>query len=65
MSILTEKIKPSATLSINTKANELKKKGINVLSYAVGEPDFDTPKHIKDAAIGKILEGKTKYTPTG
>jgi len=65
MSILTEKIKPSATLSINTKANELKKKGINVLSYAVGEPDFDTPKHIKDAATGKILEGKTKYTPTG
>ncbi len=65
MSILTKKIKPSATLSINTKANELKKNGINVISYAVGEPDFDTPKHIKDAAIGKILEGKTKYTPTG
>ncbi|PKP56203.1 MAG: hypothetical protein CVT89_06610 [Candidatus Altiarchaeales archaeon HGW-Altiarchaeales-2] len=65
MSVLTEKIKPSATLSINTKANELKKNGINVISYAVGEPDFDTPKHIKDAAISKILEGKTKYTPTG
>jgi len=65
MSVLTEKIKPSATLAINAKANELRSKGINVISYAVGEPDFDTPKHIKDAGISKILEGKTKYTPAG
>lgn len=65
MSILTEKIKPSATLSVNIRADELKREGINIISYAVGEPDFDTPKHIKDAAISKISEGKTKYTPTG
>lgn len=60
-----QKIKQSATLLINAKANELKKKGIDVISFAVGEPDFDTPEHIKNSAIEKILEGKTKYTPAG
>jgi len=65
MSTYTQKISPSATLAINTRAKELKDRGIDVLSFAVGEPDFDTPEHIKKAAIEKILEGKTKYTPAG
>lgn len=65
MSLYTQKISPSATLAINAKAKELKAKGIDVISFAVGEPDFDTPEHIKKAAIEKILEGKTKYTPAG
>ncbi len=56
-------IKPSATLEISAKAKELKKKGVNVISFGAGEPDFDTPENIKLAAIKAIKEGKTKYTP--
>lgn len=55
-------IKPSATLKLVAKAIELKSKGIDILSLSVGEPDFDTPDNIKNAAIRAINEGKTKYT---
>ncbi|MCG6551279.1 MAG: pyridoxal phosphate-dependent aminotransferase [Candidatus Magnetominusculus sp. LBB02] len=60
-----KKVKPSATLSIDTKAKEMKAAGINVISFAVGEPDFDTPDNIKAAAIKAINDGFTKYTPVG
>ena len=59
-----QKIAPSATLSITAKAKELKKQGYDVVSLAAGEPDFDTPDHIKKAAIEAIKAGFTKYTPT-
>jgi aspartate aminotransferase len=56
------RIKPSATLAADAKARELKAAGRNVISLAAGEPDFDTPDNIKEAAIKAIREGKTKYT---
>jgi aspartate aminotransferase len=59
------KVKPSATLEINALANALKNKGINVIAFGVGEPDFDTPNFIKQSAIRAIDSGKTKYTPAG
>ncbi len=57
-------IKPSPTLAITAKANELKSKGINVISFGAGEPDFDTPNFVKEAAVKALYEGKTKYTPS-
>ena len=57
-------VKPSATLSINNKANELKAQGYQVISMAVGEPDFPTPAHICRACIEALKAGKTKYAPT-
>ena len=56
-------ISPSPTLSIDAKFKQMKKDGLDVVGFGAGEPDFDTPKHIKDAAIKAILDGKTKYTP--
>jgi aspartate aminotransferase len=56
------RVKPSATMAADTKARELKAAGRNVISLAAGEPDFDTPDNIKDAAIKAIRDGKTKYT---
>jgi len=55
-------ISPSATIAVADKANELKSRGINVISFAQGEPNFDTPKNIKDAANQAMKEGFTKYT---
>jgi len=55
-------ISPSATIAVADKANELKKRGIDVISFAQGEPNFDTPKNIKDAANKAMGEGFTKYT---
>lgn len=55
-------VKPSATLAVTAKAKELESQGINIISLAAGEPDFDTPKNIKKAAIEGIKNGKTKYT---
>ena len=55
-------IKPSATLSINAKANALKKQGVHIVNFGVGEPDFDTPRHIQDAAIKALHNGHTRYT---
>ncbi len=57
-----QKIKPSQTLAITAKANELKAKGIDIISFGAGEPDFDTPDFVKEAAIKALKEGKTKYT---
>ncbi len=59
-----ENITPSVTLAITTKAKELSSAGVDVVSFGVGEPDFNTPRHIIDAAIKAMEEGKTKYTAT-
>ena len=56
------RIQPSATIAISTKALTLQAEGKNVIGLAAGEPDFDTPDNIKDAAIAAIKMGKTKYT---
>lgn len=58
-------ISPSPTLSIDAKAKQMKASGIKVISFGVGEPDFDTPEHIKQAAIEAIQSGDTRYTPAG
>lgn len=57
-------IEESATLAITSKAKKMTKEGIDVVSLAAGEPDFDTPAHIKEAAVRAIQEGFTKYTPS-
>lgn len=65
MSLLSNRlglIKPSPTLAVTAKAKELRDKGINVISLGAGEPDFDTPDNIKQAAIDGIRQGATKYT---
>ena len=56
-------VKPSSTLAITAKANELKAKGLDVVGFGAGEPDFNTPDNICDAAIHAIHAGFTKYTP--
>ncbi|MEG3176955.1 pyridoxal phosphate-dependent aminotransferase [Sphingomonas sp. RB3P16] len=56
------RIKPSPTLAITTRVQELKRAGVDVIGLGAGEPDFDTPDFIKDAAIQAIRDGKTKYT---
>ena len=56
------RVKPSATLAADAKARELRAQGRNIVSLAAGEPDFDTPDNIKEAAIKAIRDGKTKYT---
>jgi aspartate aminotransferase len=57
------RVKPSATIVITQKARELKAQGRDVISLSVGEPDFDTPENIKEAAIAAIRRGETKYPP--
>lgn len=57
------RVKPSATIAVTQKARELKAKGRDVISLGAGEPDFDTPDNIKDAAIAAIRRGETKYPP--
>lgn len=57
-----QQIKPSATLAVTAKANELKAQGIKIISMGSGEPDFDTPENIKTAAITAINNGQTRYT---
>lgn len=56
-------ITPSSTLAVTAKAKQMKADGIDVVGFGAGEPDFDTPEHIKQAAIKAIEEGFTKYTP--
>jgi len=56
------KIKPSATLAVSAAAKAMQAQGINVIGFGAGEPDFDTPDHIKDAAIKALQAGFTKYT---
>jgi aspartate aminotransferase len=57
------RVKPSATIAVSQKARELKAAGRDVIGLGAGEPDFDTPDNIKDAAIDAIKRGETKYTP--
>lgn len=59
---LVKQVKPSATIAVSMKAAELKAAGQDVIGLGAGEPDFDTPEHIKQAAIEAINQGKTKYT---
>ena len=56
------KINPSFTLQMATKAAEMRSKGIDVINFSVGEPDFNTPRHIRDAAKKALDQGYTKYT---
>src|SRR5512146_8745 len=56
-------VAPSATLAVTNRAKEMKAQGIDVVGFGAGEPDFDTPEYIKEAAIKALKEGKTKYTP--
>ncbi|MDX2114756.1 MAG: pyridoxal phosphate-dependent aminotransferase [Planctomycetota bacterium] len=56
-------LKPSSTLAVNAKAAALKAQGVKVLSFAAGEPDFDTPQRIKASAIEALTRGETKYCP--
>jgi aspartate aminotransferase len=68
MSVLSNRaksLKPSPTLAINAKAKSMQAQGIHVISFGAGEPDFDTPENIKQAAKKAIDEGFTKYTPVG
>ncbi|SFE08044.1 pyridoxal phosphate-dependent aminotransferase [Nitrosomonas sp. Nm166] len=58
-------IKPSPTLAVTARAAQLKAEGKDIIGLGAGEPDFDTPQHIKDAAIAAINKGLTKYTPVG
>lgn len=56
-------ISPSSTLVIDAKAKKMRLEGVDVVGFGAGEPDFDTPEHIKEAAVKAIKEGFTKYTP--
>jgi len=58
-----DRVQPSATIAVTTKAGELRRAGHDVIGLGAGEPDFDTPEPIKEAAIQAIRDGKTKYTP--
>ncbi|MDR0401526.1 MAG: pyridoxal phosphate-dependent aminotransferase [Endomicrobium sp.] len=60
-----QSIKQSPTLAIDTKAKLLKQQGVDIINFGVGEPDFDTPINIKNAAISAINSGFTKYCPVG
>jgi len=58
-------ISPSPTLAVDAKAKQMKSEGHDIIGFGAGEPDFDTPDHIKSAAIAAINQGLTKYTPVG
>ena len=63
--MLAERLKtlaPSSTLAVQAKAKELRARGVNVISFGAGEPDFDTPARIKEAAVAALQRGHTKYT---
>ncbi len=62
LSVTLNRVKPSPTIAVTTKAAELKAAGRDVIGLGAGEPDFDTPQNIKDAAVAAIAAGKTKYT---
>ncbi len=62
LSAAIQRIQPSATIAVSNRAAELKAAGRDVIGLGAGEPDFDTPDHVKDAAIAAIRAGKTKYT---
>lgn len=60
-----KRVKPSPTLAMDAKAKEMKARGEDIVNFGVGEPDFDTPENIKEAAVRALKEGFTKYTPVG
>lgn len=64
LSVWARNISPSPTLAVDAKAKALQAAGEDVCSFAAGEPDFDTPEHIKEACITALKAGKTKYAPT-
>lgn len=64
LSVWARNISPSPTLAVDAKAKALQAAGEDVCSFAAGEPDFDTPEHIKEACIAALKAGKTKYAPT-
>ena len=57
-------IVPSATIEISNRAKKMQREGIDVISLSIGEPDFDTPKHIRDACIDALNRGETHYAPS-
>ncbi len=57
------RLSPSPTLALDAKTKDMQRQGIDVINFGIGEPDFDTPSHIKDAAVQAIQKGFTKYTP--
>lgn len=63
LSRIASAVHASTTLAIDAKAKQMKADGLNVVGFGTGEPDFDTPENIKEAAYAAIREGKTKYTP--
>jgi len=66
--VLADRLKtlaPSSTLAVQAKARELRRRGVDVVTFGAGEPDFDTPERIKDAAIQAMRQGHTKYTEVG
>jgi aspartate aminotransferase len=66
--VLADRLKtlaPSSTLAVQAKARELQRRGVDVISFGAGEPDFDTPERIKQAAIQAMRRGQTKYTEVG
>src|SRR5687768_14435258 len=60
-----QSLKPSATIAAAAKAKELKAKGVAVYDFTLGEPDFITPAHIRQAAVAAMEAGHTHYTPSG
>jgi aspartate aminotransferase len=62
LAVRTSLIKPSVTLAIAAKAGKLRAEGVDVVNFSAGEPDFDTPEHIKAAAVQALRQGMTKYT---
>ena len=64
LSTWSQNVSPSPTLAIDAKTKALQAAGEDVCNFAAGEPDFDTPEHIKEAAIVALRAGKTKYAPT-
>ncbi|MGV6820886.1 MAG: hypothetical protein ACWA5T_10380, partial [Parvularcula sp.] len=64
LSQLVRRLAPSPTMTITQQARDLRAAGRDVISLSAGEPDFDTPAHIRAAAIAAIEEGQTRYTAT-
>ncbi|HEX6971114.1 MAG TPA: pyridoxal phosphate-dependent aminotransferase, partial [Limnochordia bacterium] len=60
-----QRIAPSATMMIDATAKRMRQQGVDIIAFGVGEPDFDTPLHVKEAAERAMAEGFTKYTPAG
>lgn len=63
LSSLASAVKASTTLAVDAKAKQLKAEGLDVIGFGTGEPDFDTPDNIKEAAVKALKDGQTKYTP--